>query len=69
MLSSPLAQILLSGRTVAPQSQHLSCPGTMDEARRRLERCAREKQESLHLSGLQLRADGVREVARLLPNW
>ena len=69
MLSSPLARILLSGRTVAPQSQHLRCLGTMDEARRRLERCAREKQESLDLSGLKLRDNGAREVARLLPSW
>ena len=67
MLSSPLARILLSGRTVAPQSQHLSCPGTMDKARQRLERCARENEKSLDLSGLG--ADGAREVARLLPSW
>ena len=69
MLSSPLARILLSGRTVAPQRQHLSCPGTMDKARQRLERCAREKQKSLDLSGLELKADGAREVARLIPSW
>ena len=69
LLSSPLARILLSGRTVAPKSQHLSCPGTMDEARERLERCARENEKSLDLSGLRLGTDGAREVARLLPSW
>ena len=41
----------------------------MDKARQRLERCAREKQESLDLSSLELGADGAREVARLLPSW
>ena len=38
-------------------------------ATRRLERCTREGQKNLDLSGLKLGADGAREVARLLPNW
>ena len=41
----------------------------MDKAKERLERCAGEKQKILDLSGLYLRADGAREVARLLPSW
>ena len=41
----------------------------MDEATKRLKRCARENQKSLDLSRLKLEADGARKVATLLPKW
>ena len=41
----------------------------MIEAKQRLERCATEEQTSLDLSGLELKADGAQEVARLVSNW
>ena len=41
----------------------------MDEAKKRLERCASEEQTSLDLAGLKLGVEGAQEVARLLPPW
>ena len=41
----------------------------MSEAAKRLERCARENQKSLYLSGLRLGPDDARKVATLLPKW
>ena len=38
-------------------------------ARQQLESCAKEKLESLDLSGQDLGTDGARELATMLPTW
>ena len=38
-------------------------------ARQQLESCAKEKLESLDLSGQDLDADAAHELATMLPNW